>query len=229
MSLLSLNKRRRIVGGGGVVDPYASSVVLHLKGDVSPIVDSSPSNHTINLVGSPIISTAQSKYGGSSLYFNGSSHVWSTLEDINGDFTIEAWLYWVSSQHTTEKGAWQVSSTSGGLSPYYSHSINALSSAQRYYALRGTTILSSNNFYTINQWQHLTHCRQGNNYYCSLNGIVQSLGTSTSLLSSSFVSIGGYYSTDFSGNLYIDSFRITKGIARYTSNFNPETDTYLAY
>jgi hypothetical protein len=27
---------------------------------------------------------------------------------------------------------------------------------------------------------------------------------------------------------YIDSFRITEGVVRYTSNFNPETDTYLA-
>lgn len=25
----------------------------------------------------------------------------------------------------------------------------------------------------------------------------------------------------------ITCFRITKGVARYTSNFNPETDTYL--
>ena len=65
-----------IVSGGG--DPFAANVVLFLKGNGSNgstnIIDSSPTPKTISVFGTAQISTAQSKYGGSSLYFDGTNN-----------------------------------------------------------------------------------------------------------------------------------------------------------
>ena len=56
-------------------DPYRSQVSLLLHGDgangSTTIVDSSPSPKTVTAVGNAQISTTQSKFGGSSLAFDG--------------------------------------------------------------------------------------------------------------------------------------------------------------
>ena len=38
--------------------------------------------------------------------------------------------------------------------------------------------------------------------------------------------IGGYYSTSYLWNGYVDDIRITKGVARYSSAFTPPTSAY---
>jgi hypothetical protein len=73
----------------GGTDPYINNVVLFLKGDgtngSTAVVDSSPTPKTINRINNPVISTAQSKYGGSSIYFDGSSRL-----EIPGSFLSSA-------------------------------------------------------------------------------------------------------------------------------------------
>jgi len=40
------------------------------------------------------------------------------------------------------------------------------------------------------------------------------------------LSIGGYYNTSYLYQGYLDELRITKGVARYTSNFTPQTSEF---
>ena len=84
--------------GGGATDPYFSNVSLLLHGDgtngSTTIIDSSPLPKTVTAFGNAQISTAQSKFGGSSIAFDGTGDS-LTIPAITfaGDFTLEAWLY----------------------------------------------------------------------------------------------------------------------------------------
>ena len=82
-------------------DEYFSDVGVLLHGDgtngSTAIVDSSTNNHTVNVNGNAQISTTKSKFGGSSMYFNGSGDYLtipnnSSFDFGYGDFTIEFWM-----------------------------------------------------------------------------------------------------------------------------------------
>jgi len=82
---------------------------------------------------------------------------------------------------------------------------------------------------TSNAWAHIAAVRNGSNFYIFVNGVIQSLtvGTAIGTLAdvASTLNIGVY--TDpyyFLG--YIDELRISKGIARWTTNFIPKTVAY---
>jgi hypothetical protein len=83
---------------------------------------------------------------------------------------------------------------------------------------------------SANAWQHIAVVRNGTNFSGYRDGTGTTVATSSASVHSSgqALNVGGD-TNGFFLNGYIDSFRITKGVARYTANFNPETDTYLAY
>ena len=84
-----------------VNDPYRDNVVLHLRGydaqSGQSFKDYSKYNRTITANGNVAHSTAQNKYGNSSIYFDGNGDylIDPASSDFNfgtGDFTIEAWV-----------------------------------------------------------------------------------------------------------------------------------------
>jgi hypothetical protein len=82
----------------------------------------------------------------------------------------------------------------------------------------------------LNTWQHVALVRNGNVFTPYLNGIAGTSTTSSAALFdfTSQLTIGsdGPASplTPFQGHM--DDFRITKGVARYTANFTPPTQTH---
>ncbi len=80
------------------------------------------------------------------------------------------------------------------------------------------------------QWYHVALVRNGANITGYLNGIGTSLTTTcpTTLYSSVVANkvIGGQSGVARMFNGYIDDFRLTKGIARYTANFTPPTQAF---
>jgi hypothetical protein len=83
-------------------DPYRSQVSLLLHGDgtngSTTIVDSSPSPKTVTAVGDAQISTAQSKFGGASIAFDGNGDYLDASSSNQyaigtEDFTVEGWVY----------------------------------------------------------------------------------------------------------------------------------------
>ena len=80
-------------------------------------------------------------------------------------------------------------------------------------------------------WYHVAFVRNGNDWALYLNGTAEGTrtGLSGSITSSSngSLDIGRRFSDTYLVDGYIDDLRITKGLARYTSNFTPPTTAHL--
>lgn len=203
-------------------DPHWNNVVFYLRGD--SLIDVAKQKQVVNN-NNVVVSTAQSKYGGKSLLFSGSN--WLSVAPnsdfvISGDFCIEAWHFCTSS---TAKQC--LAELNGG----YLQGIllRSLNSEGTTYALR--TQCNPNPTVLLNTWRHIAVSRSSNVVRFFIDGtLIQTTTISGTINSVAELKIGDdseIHSVPFVGHL--SSFRITTGIARYTANFNPETDTYLAY
>ena len=229
-------------------DPYLyTNTVLLLHGDgtngSTTIVDSSKvagSPKTVTAFGNAQISTAQSKFGGASILFDGTGDR-LTVPDSNdfefgsGNFTIESWVRLTSGGNNKVVFAKSNRNDSGGIgsfalniTPTNTVVILASSSVGPTGSLwqveqTSTTALS------LNTWHHLAFVRNGNVFSLYIDGISSASTTQAITLvnNAEVLTIGtlgytsGTFVNDFPG--YIDDLRITKGIARYTSNFTPPT------
>lgn len=218
-------------GGGGTTDPFAANVVLFLKGDgtngSTNIVDSSPSPKTITVNGNAQISTAQSKYGGSSLLFDGSGDYLTTtaLNLVNIDFTVEYWIYVLTTKFGVILSSYSLPNQVGAFITH-THSSGAITAQNGISGIATPTI-------TNNSWIHVaaTYQQSSNQLKIYLNGVLSQSISVTMNNQHSTCWIGGAPNDNNIGgwwlHAYVDSLRVTQGIARYTANFNPETDTYL--
>jgi hypothetical protein len=78
-------------------DPYVNNVSLMLDGE--SLIDKSANARTFTASAGASISTANKKYGNSSIYCNGSnSYIYNSSfnSSFSGDFTIEFWAYYNS-------------------------------------------------------------------------------------------------------------------------------------
>ena len=244
-------KLNRIKATGTTVgDVYFPKVKLLLPFDGSngatTTTDSSNSNTTIVLNTDSVISTAQSKFGGSSLYVPEGDHpagaYFDTTYTLDGDFTIEFWIYRVQS-----------TLTSGGILGFYinketGHNANEHGGIICGYYVSGDDYLrmySSTNGSTwnianganigalpaIGSWEHRALVRNGSDWSYYINGsrtYNASLGSDT-LYSSSFSALGkAWTSSHTSIEAYYDDFRITLGQARYSgASFTVPTTAHL--
>ena len=215
------------LGGGG--DPYWNNVSLLLVGNGvngtnTNIVDSSANNTTLTNFGSTVISTAQSKFGSGSVYFNGSSQYLkagtsSALAFGTGDFTVEFWMYATGSPSDT--GILE-SRTDGNGATTNGFTLTAFSSSVIRIFCNGILITSSGTSY-VNQWVYIAITRSSGTWNLFING--NSVGTSTGsrdLTNTDLIIGGGRYGstsavTSFI-NGYIYDLRVTKGVARYTGS-----------
>jgi hypothetical protein len=210
------------------------SLLLHGNGANGSTVirDSSSRMNTVTAVGNAQISTAQSKFGGASIAFDGTGDVLtipdnSVFDFGSGNFTIEGWIY----QTTPTTGLRLLYAKRTIPLPGISNVAVAVNGGtMTAWAASGTAswdIVNGVTFgaATTNTWTHFAVVRNGTAFTGYLGGVGTSLGTSSATIinTASSVSIGG--DTDgtsaFAG--YIDDLRITKGVARYTANFTPPT------
>jgi hypothetical protein len=199
------------------------SLLLHGNGTngSTTITDNSPSPKTVTAVGNAQISTAQSKYGGGSIAFDGNGDQLTTPSNNafafgTGDFTVEAWAYEIArstyptvieiGNHLGAAGIIFLTNNGENLAGIYSGG---------FFAMTATGSLAA--------WNHYAWVRSGNSIQTFVNGIGGGAASFTNNLTNAtsitIGGIGGIY--DLNG--YIDDLRITKGVARYTANFTPPT------
>jgi hypothetical protein len=213
------------------VDPQFGSVSLLLHGNgtngSTTITDSSRFANTVTAVGNAQISTAQSKFGGASIAFDGTGDYLSIPTSSSfafgpADFTVELWLYRSGSgqQHLYE-GRDNVATN---MILLYLNSSNQLV----YYANLDNRITTTA-IPTLNAWVHVALCRASGNSRLFVNGVQvgSTFADSTNIVApSATVIIGANTAGTTALNGYIDDLRITKGVARYTANFTPPTAAF---
>lgn len=234
------------LGQTGNVDGNFSQVSLLLHGNgtnaSTTIVDSSRTAKTPTLFGNAQISTAQSKFGGASIAYDGSGdsvlYAYSSDTWLNGDFTIELLLY--PNSITTafllnQGGGTGIAFASIELLLWNTGKINfAASSANTSYDI-GSESGSTGEIgtATVSTWNHVAVTRSGNVYRGFVNGVqgyTQTLALTPYNTSTRGFAVGGNFQTTWgsgtpinSPNGYMEEVRITKGFARYTANFTPPT------
>ena len=213
--------------------PYSAdantTLLLHMDGDESD------SNHTVTFNGDADLS-ATSKWDGS-LYFDGSGDYLSIPDSDDwdfgsDDFTIDAWVK-VANSYTTQHSTivaqydWDSSDMAWNLQKLRNSSGNNLyftisTDGSNWFAIQSDSALSED-------WNHVAVVSDGNEISLYVNGAKQTQTMSAQVInpSSNLLYIGGKddsYPNVCNG--YIDELRISKGVARWTSNFVPDTSPY---
>ena len=197
------------------------------------IIDNTMLNN-LETVGNAQISTAQTKFGGSSMYFDGTGDYLKFITSPNlqfgtGDFTIELWTYFIA---RGTNGSCFIGNynnyTTGSLALFAGHIVGNTSKYQVSYNGSSFPSLQSTTSIIYNQWAHLALVRSGTTITLYINGVADGTITSASATlngvgSNWFIGTAGDATTNYTVNGYIDDLRITKGYARYTSNFTPPT------
>jgi hypothetical protein len=220
------------------VDPQYGSVSLLLHGNgtngSTTITDNSPSPKTVTAVGNAQISTAQSKFGGASLLFDGSGDG-AIISTSLTDFTMSANTYtleaWVRPAATT--GIRPITSITAANVSFFGSIYLALFNSALAWGMRSDTgsgfaaIDLSGGTVSANTWYHVALSVNNGSTRAYLDGT--QVGATTTFTAPTFTVVGvgvGAWGNQFnissdSFNGYIDDLRITKGIARYTANFTP--------
>ncbi len=201
-----------------------SNTKLHIKGTDASIIDKSQGSN-LKLVGNTTGSTTQAKFSNTkSMYFDGSGDYIVSQEPVKlgtQDFTAECWLYY---QSGLELMGNRTTSDSGGFSVRISSTTLTVGNSS------GTgfgSVFSGSTSSLTNAWHHIAVSRSSGVTKIYVDGTsIASHSTSINFsLSNPFVI--GYAYTNGSGadsiQGWIQDFRITNGLARYTANFTPPT------
>lgn len=185
------------------------------------------SKNDLETVGNAQISTTQSKFGGSSMYFDGTGDYLknpsqSITELGSGDWTIEFWLY--ASSLSATVFVFDQRSTTTQVAPCI-YIGGASNNEIKFYVNGADRIVSS--AISTTTWYHVAIAKYSGNTKLFING---SQSGSTYVDANTYVNNPIYIGARFDATSgfpgYIDDLRITKGIARYTSNFTPPTTAF---
>lgn len=200
------------------------SLLLHGNGanGSTTITDSGPTPKTVTAVGDAKISTAQSKFGGSSIAFDGSGDYLTINSQLlnNSIWTIESWFYLTNlSNNNIVFAQYGV----GSLADRSVFGVQSNGSVWIFNGAQGSNT-SSAGLVTTGNWYHIAFVRtNATTVTAFLNGTQVAQKTNFSGPVATNTWIGGYEGLDqFTfGNL--DEVRVTAGVARYTANFTLPT------
>lgn len=213
--------------------------VLHIRGNGQSgstiISDVSQYGNTVVAYNGAVISVIQSKFNGSSTYFDGTNDYLSVpSNDLfnfgTNDFTIDFWAYLSSA---TNYSAF-LSKENGSTARSFIIGLNTGSNLEVYMSSDGSNwnIASGKRLSTgipSAGWDHFAIVRNGSNFYTFKNGIQQDTWSSSSAIYSSAQDVKIFRCDNTGAKYYggyLQEFRISKGIARWTSNFTPPNKPY---
>ncbi len=209
----------------------SSETSLLLNFTNAGILDNTGKN-VLETVGNAQIDTTVKKYGTGSMEFDGTGDalLLPSSENLilNGNFTIEGWLYLTSgtTYYTIlATSAW--AANNGGLLLLQSHPsyTGKLSLWLANNASGASPLLVGATSLSATTWTHFAVTRSGNDFKLFVNGVQDASASSSAAISLAITQIATLNSSNnFNG--YIDDLRITKGVARYIANFTAPTKEF---
>lgn len=177
-------------------------------------------------VGDAKVSTAQAKWGGSSMAFDGTGDYLTATNTLpfvfgTGDWTVETWV-----NPSVRQLQRIYDSRPGSNGAYVTIGMNASGNfdytANSALRITGTTVASTGT------WYHVAVCRSGTSTRLFVNGVQEGVTytDSTNYIVAAgrpFIGADSFSAGATPWNGYMDDFRVTKGYARYTANFTPPT------
>jgi hypothetical protein len=191
------------------------------------------SRNVFETVGDAKISTVQSKWGGSSILFDGTGDAliapYSPLFNLGtGQFTIEAWVNFSAlSSNRLIFDTYTAASTGGGYQLYWRGTGTSITFYGNGVVIAQSTFTS----HVTGTWYHIAVTRDSvNSLRIFVDGTQYAnttYSTALNIASTAKIGVGIQASTltnDLSG--YVDDLRVTLGQARYTSNFTAPTAAF---
>ena len=236
---LTLDSATGGVTGGNTIQYYdsdgttvlASGTIDNVSGNYVTLTNSGvgtfavPRNRTaktVNFIGTAQLSTAQARFGVSSLDLTGAGTDEITVDSHQdfgfgtGDFTVEFWIYrtgningktfYDNRDSADADSALVITGNGGNETDVY---------------VGNTQIVTGTVATTLNAWNHIAVVRSGSTISQYVDGVASGSGISTADLGNSRkLSFGDKYDGSNSGpTAYFDELRITKGVAKYTGAF----------
>jgi hypothetical protein len=218
----------------------AANTLLLFSATNAGVLDNAMMNN-LQTVGNAQISTSVVKFGTGSMAFDGNGDYLSIPSSANlnmgsGDWTFECWVYistrtlsypliFGNNNGSYSSGALAITNSNADTPSYYDKFFLASYDT-------GTPTLISSATNSLNTWYHLAIVRNGTSLVMYRNGVsVASTTISAGAVfnwgkNGSLIGGGNWDGANSYFNGYIDDLRITKGYARYTSNFTPPTAAF---
>ena len=200
-------------------------------------IDNSSNAITLTSVGDAAVKSFNpfQQNTGKSIFFDGTGDFLRFMPGPNpnfdlggGDWTIEMWMY------PTSSAAVQLFMDiyEGNASGRLTLQLNTARTIGNY-GVSGAVRTATTTTVTLNAWNHVAFCKASGSLRIFINGVQGNTTYADSVTytcTNNNVHIGSNGSTAAGGNNffgYLDDLRISKGYARYTSNFTPPTTAYL--
>jgi len=220
-----------------------TKLLLHADGNGNEFADSSASSHTLTATGNALNFHLLSKFGKSAV-FDGVGDTISLpnspdFDFGSGDFTIDLWVY-LNNLNPGDGSNDPVGFITQGTDGANFNNLQAKDNGELQFGqyVNNTTtdpgailLRSPPGEVVPGQWYHVAVVRNGNNFRLYKNGQVVDETTDSDpyIARPGNLTIGTYFGTSLNYGLlagFIDELRISKGIARWTSNFTPPTAPY---
>jgi hypothetical protein len=211
----------------GVVTPSELDVALLLHFDgtngSTTFTDSSPNGLTVTASGDAAISTAQSKFGGASLYADKVVSIQSGVTvtppfSMGSQWTVEAWV-WVNGTSSYYRTMFARRYVNNGAS-FLVHADGTLGLYNGAFELYQSSLSVP-----VDQWVHVAWTLDGDGVLrMFVNGVMEQYSGTPSFVFNDAATVGyvpfeDSYTEAWDG--YIDELRVVAGTAVYTANFTP--------
>jgi len=187
----------------------------------------------LETVGNAQISTSVKKYGSGSMYFDGSGDgllipASNTATFGTGDYTVEAWVQLTNNAGQYYPPVFALSTADNNASIpfaiFWGDNGYGYRLAVKFGSLGDQFISAYTQTSFLNTWRHIAVCRSGTTARVFVDGVQAASYTDSHNYSGAYRIRCGQNVNEYASfylNGYIDDLRITRGYARYTSNFTP--------